>query len=37
MSVETYGFSHVLWKVGDVEVSRLLVTLGLEPGIEGFL
>jgi len=28
---------HVLWQVGDVKVSRALVTLGLEARVEGLL
>ncbi len=28
------GLVHVLWQVGDVEVGRALVTLGLETGVE---
>jgi hypothetical protein len=32
-----YRFGHVLRKVRDVEVSRLLVTLRLETRVEGFL
>lgn len=35
--VWTYAFSHVLWQVGNIEISGLLVTLGLETRVERLL
>lgn len=32
-----YGFSHVLGKVGDIEIGGLLITLRLEAGVERLL
>jgi hypothetical protein len=34
---KTNGFSHVLWKVGDVQIGRGLIAFSLETGIERLL